>query len=96
MARLSVVAVLKARSDAVEQVRAELLKLIAPTRKEAGCLDYFLHQDLEDASRFIFYETWESSESLAQHVASTHYQAYQQGVAGLIEEKTVHKLVRIS
>ena len=89
---LTVVAKVVARKDSVERVAAELLKLLAPTRNEAGCIEYRLHQDRENPAVFIFYENWESEACLAGHMESGHFKNYVSAVAGLLEEKTVHKL----
>jgi quinol monooxygenase YgiN len=37
---VAVVAKLVVREDAVETVKTKLLKLIAPTRQEEGCIEY--------------------------------------------------------
>ena len=95
MSQLTVVAKLVAKTEAVESVKRELLKLIAPTRKEKGCIDYNLHQDNDHPARFIFYENWESTACLEQHINSDHYKAYAGAVDGLIAEKVVHKMTRI-
>ncbi len=95
MSQLTVVAKLVAKTEAVESVKRELLKLIAPTRKEKGCIDYNLHQDNDHPARFIFYENWESAACLEQHINSDHYKAYAGAVDGLIAEKVVHKMTRI-
>ena len=52
----------------VAKVRSELLRLIAPTRNEDGCIEYRLHQDHDDPAVFIFYENWENESSLARHM----------------------------
>lgn len=95
MSQLTVVAKLVAKTEAVESVKRELLKLIVPTRKEKGCIDYNLHQDNDHPARFIFYENWESAACLEQHINSDHYKAYAGAVDGLIAEKVVHKMTRI-
>jgi quinol monooxygenase YgiN len=95
MSEITVVAKLSARKDSVEAVKAELLKLIIPTRKESGCIEYNLHQDNEDPAVFIFYETWENSASLEQHKNAHHYKAYVREIDGMIDEKVVHKMTRI-
>ena len=43
--KLTIVARSEANVAKVELVRAELLKLFAPTLEEAGCIQYDLHQD---------------------------------------------------
>ncbi len=45
MSKLTIVAHITAKADKIEQVKAELEKLIAPTCEEEGCLQYDLHQD---------------------------------------------------
>ncbi len=95
MSRLTVVAKVVAKKESVESVKSELLKLVAPTREEEGCIEYNLHQDNDDPALFIFYENWESAACLEKHITSDHFKAYAGAVDGLIEEKTVHKMTRI-
>lgn len=58
--KLTIVARIEANSDKIEWVKAELLKLIEPTLKEAGCIRYDLYQDNENPAVFLLYEKWES------------------------------------
>ena len=96
MSKITVVAKIVAKKESVEAVKAELLQLIPPTRKENGCIEYLLHQDNQDPAVFIFYETWESADSLVAHTNTDHYKAYVNAVASWIEDKVVHKMTRIS
>lgn len=95
MSNLIVVATVVAKKEFVEIVKSELLKLVPPTRKEAGCVEYQLHQDNEDPAVFVFYETWGSPASLENHMNSDHFKNYVNAVGNLIEEKVVHKMTRI-
>lgn len=95
MSHLTVVAKVVAKKESVESVKSELLKLIAPTRVEDGCVGYDLHQDNEDPAVFIFYETWESLACLENHMNTDHFKRYVNAVSNLIEEKVVHKMTRI-
>jgi len=45
VSKITVVAKVVAKKVDVEAVKTELLKLILPTRKEGGCIEYRLHQD---------------------------------------------------
>jgi quinol monooxygenase YgiN len=96
MSTLTVVAQVTAKPDAVVQVKSELLKLIEPTRKETGCIEYILHQDTAEPARFIFYETWQDGACLENHMETEHFTSYVSAVADLIECKTVQKLTRIA
>lgn len=95
MPEIVVLARLKARQDSVETVKSELVKMVEPTRKEAGCITYQLHQDNEDPSVFVFYEIWESAVSLESHKDTDHYRHYAATVFGLIEGRLVNKLTKI-
>lgn len=96
MAKLTVVARVVAKKEWLDEVRGELLGLVPPTREEAGCLGYTLHQDNDDPSVFIFYETWESEEALARHMNAPHFTAYISAVEGKIADKVVHRMRVIS
>ena len=95
MSKITVVAKVVAKKDSVDAVKSELLKLILPTKKESGCIDYNLHQDNQNPAVFIFYETWESAASIEKHISTDHYKDYVKTVAELIEEKVVNKMTRI-
>lgn len=95
MEKLTVVAKVVAKKECVASVRSELLKLLAPTRQEAGCLEYLLHQDGDDPAVFIFYETWQSPDCLEKHMNSDHFTSYVKAVGNMLEEKIVHKMTRI-
>lgn len=95
VANITIVAKIVAKKDSVEAVKAELFKLIPPTRKENGCIEYNLHQDNLDPAVFIFYETWESAATVEKHISTDHYRAYVKALDGMLEEKVVNKMTRI-
>jgi quinol monooxygenase YgiN len=95
MSKITVVAKLVAKKNFVEAVKDELLKLIPPTRKESGCIEYNLHQDNLNPALFIFYEIWDSAASLEMHICTDHYKAYARALDGIIDEKVVNKMTRI-
>lgn len=95
MAHVTVVAKIVAKEGVVENVRNELIKLVTPTRKEYGCIEYNLHQDNDDPTVFVFYETWESLACLEKHMNTGHFTRYVAAVGNMIEEKVVHKMTRI-
>ncbi len=95
VSKITVVAKIVAKQVAVEAVKNELLKLILPTRKESGCIEYRLHQDNQEPALFFFYETWESAAALEQHKNTDHYKAYVRALNGMVEDKVVHKMTPI-
>ncbi|MBI3466660.1 MAG: extracellular solute-binding protein [Planctomycetes bacterium] len=74
--KLTVVARIKAKPGMEAKVKQELVKLLAPTRREKGCINYDMHQSVNDKSLFLFYENWESEEDLKKHLESPHIQAW--------------------
>ncbi len=95
MPTVTVVAKVTAKSDAIEAVKTELLKMIAPTRKENGCIEYRLHQDNDNPAVFVFYENWMDISYLEQHMKSQHFLEYVAAVGDLIADKIVHKMTEI-
>lgn len=93
---LSVVAISRVKEGFTEQVKAEMIKLLAPTRQEAGCINYDLHQDQDDPNHFVFYENWESLAHLIDHSKSAHIQAFRNAVKGMMESSSVHKMSQVN
>jgi quinol monooxygenase YgiN len=96
MSIVTVVAKLIVNEADVDAVKAELLKMIEPTRIEEGCIEYRLHQDNDDRTVFIFFEMWENLTCLERHMATPHFSSYVAAVEGMIAGKTVHKMTRIA
>jgi len=69
---LRVIANLPAKPDKVDEVKALLLSLVAPTRAEAGCIKYDLLQSTSDPAQFTFDEEWTSDAALDAHLATPH------------------------
>lgn len=92
MAKLTIVANIKANPDKIDLVKAELLKLIDITRAEEGCINYDLHQDNENPAHFLFYENWESRELWQTHMGAPHLAAYMAATDGAVEEFTLNEM----
>ena len=83
---VSVVAEVKAKPGREAELRAALLELIEPTRREDGCVQYDLHVHTSDPARFVFYENWTSQEALGRHAASAHLRALGEKLKDLAAE----------
>jgi quinol monooxygenase YgiN len=71
---ITVVATFQARPGKTEELKKALLSLIVPTRREAGCINYDLHQSPEEPGGFLFHENWTSKAHLDAHLKNTHIQ----------------------
>lgn len=96
MSKVTVVARIEAKEDKIEFVKAELLKLIEPTKKDKGYIQYDLHQDNENPAVFVFYENWETEELLDIHLATKHLADYLKATEGSVVNFTVNKMTKIS
>jgi quinol monooxygenase YgiN len=83
---LTVVAQIRAKPGKESAVRQELLSLVAPSRKDAGCLNYDLHQELESPALFLFHENWASKAHLDAHLQKPDLQAVLARVGQLVAE----------
>jgi quinol monooxygenase YgiN len=72
---ITVVATFQARPGRETELKEALTSLVAPTRKEAGCLNYDLHASPEDPAKFLFHENWTSQAQLDAHLKSAHIAA---------------------
>ena len=95
MPPLTIVASITAKPDRIDLVKAELMKLIEPTRAESGCLQYDLHQDHEHPAHFLFFENWSSREQWQAHMANQHLQDYLTATEGAVEDFTLHEMEQI-
>ena len=92
---LTIVARIEAKKDKIELVRSELLKLVEPTRKEQGCMQYDLHQDNDNPGIFIYYENWESRELWQAHMNNDHLKAYMEATDGSVADFTLNEMSQI-
>ena len=83
---LTVIAQFKTKPGKEAQVRQELLSLLAPSRKDTGCLNYDLHQAPDSPALFLFHENWASKAHLDQHLQKPDLQAALARVRQLLAE----------
>jgi quinol monooxygenase YgiN len=72
---LTLVVTFQARPGREAELRAALTGLLAPTRREAGCINYDLHIAPDDPSKFLFYENWTSRTHHEAHDKTPHVQS---------------------
>jgi len=75
MKTIIVVATFQAKPGKEAELKKALIGLVAPTRQEAGCLNYDLHASPEDPAKFLFHENWTSKALLDAHLQSAHIKA---------------------
>jgi quinol monooxygenase YgiN len=94
---MKVILRLAARPEKVEELKAVLTGLVAPTRKEAGCLSYEIFQNCADPCDFTFVEEWASDAALDAHWATAHVQdALARGVPLLAAQPDDRRYIKIA
>lgn len=83
MKTVTVVAAFQARPGKEAELKSALTGLVAPTRQEAGCINYDLHISAEDPAKLLFHENWKSRAHLDAHLQSAHIKALLPLVDGL-------------
>ncbi len=71
---VTVIATFQAQPGKETELKKALMSLLAPTRKEAGCINYDLHISPEDPAKFLFHENWTTKAALDAHLKSMHIQ----------------------
>ena len=94
MESIIITAILKPKEKYEEQLLTELKKVQKASREEAGCLNYDLHQSIDD-NTFVLHEAWKDKDALDDHVQSEHYQEYRENIAELVSTREVYKLKTI-
>lgn len=70
----TIIGTVVAKPSTREELLEILTEQVAPTRLEAGCINYDFHVDADDPCRFVFYENWRSKADLDAHLAMPHLQ----------------------
>lgn len=95
MTPLTVIANITAKAGHIDHVKAELIKLIAVTRAEEGCINYDLHQDNQNLAHFTFYESWASRALWQMHMNNPHLADYLKATEGAVDTFTINEMTPI-
>ena len=70
---ITIVAKCSVMEDKIQEYMELAKKMMEETRKEKGCINYTLYQDINDPKVFCFIEYWENQECLDGHNSSEHF-----------------------
>jgi quinol monooxygenase YgiN len=70
---VTLVVTLRAKEGQHILLEAELRALIAPTRKEQGCLGFDLHVCVDQPGSFLLHEVWGAREDHTAHMRTPHF-----------------------
>lgn len=92
---LVIVARIEAVEGQAEAVKTALVKIVAPTLEEEGCIQYDLHQDNDNPGTFLFFEIWETRALWQQHGASAHIEAHRIATKDTIASTVIHEMTKL-
>ena len=90
-----ILARIEAKKETKKLVQDEVLKLIEPTRKEKGCIQYELFQDNEQSELFFFIETWESNKLWKLHMESKHLKNFIEQTEGALVDLNINQITKL-
>jgi quinol monooxygenase YgiN len=86
---ITVVARFNAKPEKAEALEAALREMVAPSRADAGCLQYDLHRSRTEPGVFLIFERWESRELWQSHMNEPHLAAFKDASEGLVEHAEI-------
>ncbi|MGF7237200.1 MAG: antibiotic biosynthesis monooxygenase [Frankia sp.] len=76
---VSAVGFAHAKPAKAADLAALFVTLVDRSRREEGCLQSWVHQDLTDPNLFVFYEMWASDEDVSRHLAQPYMEEFLAG-----------------
>lgn len=70
------IARLKVQADKVEEAKAAAMAIVSDSRTEPGCINYDIHQSIEDETVFLWHETWANKAAIDEHFATPFFQNF--------------------
>lgn len=74
--KIYLTAIIETKPEFLEEVKSVLENMVIETRKESACLQYDLHQSIENENTFIFYEIWANQSGLDEHNKQPYIQEF--------------------
>ena len=65
--KIVLIARLKVKEDKIEETKNAALAIVADSRAEEGCINYDIHQSIQDETVFFWHETWKNKAAIDEH-----------------------------
>jgi quinol monooxygenase YgiN len=86
---INLTVILKSKPESKEILKSLLLELVQNSTKETACLQYDLHQSVEESTTFIFHEVWENEAGLKLHNEQSYLISFFENVKPLLLEAPI-------
>lgn len=74
-----------------DELMAAFKTMITETRKEKGCVAYYLMEKENTPNDFVLIEEWETQADLDSHGNTTHFAEYKKATAGKMETSVLER-----
>ena len=74
--KIVLIARLKVKADKIEQAKTAALAIVAESRQETGCINYDIHQAIDDETVFFWHETWANKATLDEHFETPFFKEF--------------------
>jgi len=90
-----IIAIMTVKPEVVRDILPIFEAVVIGSQEEEGCISYNLHQDINDPTKFVMVEEWESQKAIDFHRTTEHYKAFKNASKDLIikTEVSILKLV---
>lgn len=94
--KIYITAVVKLKPEYRGEMMPVLMNMVKETRKEETCIQYDLHEAMEDENILVFYEIWNNAEGLDQHNRQPYIKQFSaMADKGYVTETTIYKTKKI-
>lgn len=84
--KIVLIARAKVKPESVEEAKKAALAIVADSRAEAGCVNYDVHQSIEDKTVLFWHETWASKQAIDEHFETPAFKEFFAKVEPLLAE----------
>ena len=86
---INLTVILKSKPESRVTLKNLLMDLVQNSTKEAACVQYDLHQSVEDLEVFIFHEVWKSEAGLQLHNEQSYLISFFENSKPLLQEAPI-------
>lgn len=90
-ANIHLVVSISVKPELRNQLMNALDVMVSETRKEKGCVAYYLVEEEAVPNQFYLIEEWATQEDLESHSNSSHFKEYIKATEGIIESSVIKR-----
>jgi quinol monooxygenase YgiN len=87
--KINLTVIIKSKSEYREELKMILKDLVENSKKETACVQYDLHQNIDDPNIFILHEVWKNKDGLDLHKEQSYSLKFNRTSQIFLEEKIV-------